>query len=196
MLRRLNTVTTLKRRFRKDQAGTSSIEFILIFPLFFMMFALSLESGFLTTQKIFLERGFDIATRKLSLETAWDTMTGDIIQQRVCSEGVLKGCEERLTVQIYRVDPADGTFSLPGKRSCLDRSDDKEEDDPTKPTNEYDGTGVTYEESMFIGVCLLVDPMFSATPLTPSLNRNSSGGYYLYTVGMFTIEPEPSDDGS
>ena len=176
-----------RSNFARDQKGTSSIEFILIFPLFFMMFALSIESGFLTTQKIFLERAVDMTIRKLSLDTEWDTMTADLIAEKICEEGVLSDCTNRLTIEAYVVDPSTGSFTL-GPVKCIDISEDPE----VQPANSYSGDG-GYDEYLFIRVCLLVEPLFTATPLTPTLQLNSSGGYYLSAMGMLTIEGDPNE---
>ena len=183
----VSKIKARRSRFAKDQKGTSSLEFILIFPLFFMMFALSIESGFLTTQKIFLERSVDMTIRKLSLETLWEDMTADKIAERICSEGVLSDCNDRLTIEAYVVDPNSGSFNL-GPVKCLDISEDPD----LQPSNSYSGDG-GYEKYLFIRVCLLVDPLFTATPLTPTLQLNSSGGYYLSAMGMLTIETNPEE---
>ena len=57
-------------RFRKDEDGAATVEFVLVAPMFLGLVLATFESGWMMTQSMMLERGLDQTVRELRQDSA------------------------------------------------------------------------------------------------------------------------------
>ncbi|GHA42004.1 hypothetical protein GCM10008927_03070 [Amylibacter ulvae] len=178
------------KRFWQKEEGTSTLEFIFIFPLFFFMFALAIEGGWFTAQKVFLERAVDISVRNLRLGKIRGTAEKDaydVLKDEICEHaGIVNDCANSMKLEMYQLSP-DESFTL-GTRDCVER---KPEDPDAVPTRTF--TMGNFGDVMFVRACIVVDPLFSVTPITPAFELDNSGGFFLSTYTAYAVEPEDND---
>jgi Flp pilus assembly protein TadG len=72
------------RRFHRSQDGSSTIEFVIMFPVIFTFFLSTFELGMLETRHVMLDRGLDIAVRAIRLGQI-EPVTHDAFKQAVCN---------------------------------------------------------------------------------------------------------------
>ena len=60
----IRTLKSRIARFRRDESGNPTVEFVLIFPLYLGLMAMSVELGMVTLRHTLLERGLDMAVRE------------------------------------------------------------------------------------------------------------------------------------
>ena len=191
MLRRISRAV---RGLRKDNRGSSSVEFAIAFPfLCFFLFGFG-EVGTLATRVVMLERGLDIAMRDVRLgnipRNAPADFQRDLIKFNICENAfLLVDCREDLNIEMKAVPLG---ASIPNDRiACVDRS----EGAIALPADINLGTiGSANTEIMLVRACLVVDPIFSiggwlaGTPL-----RDAEGNvtdFALFAQTAFLNEPD------
>mgnify|MGYP000261047687 CR=1 FL=1 len=118
MTRLLTRVGAGLRRFGRDQSGTAAVNFVLMFPVVFGVFMLTMDSGFATIRASLLDRALDVTARSIRNGTiASPTLAS--IRTDLCSQLTsFPDCATTLKVQIVAVSRS--TFALPGVTSCAD----------------------------------------------------------------------------
>lgn len=168
------------RRFRRCEDGSSTIEFVIIFPVIFTFFLSTFELGMLETRHVMLDRGLDIAVRAIRLGQI-EPVTHDRFKQAVCNAAaIIPDCMNQIKLEMVTVDP-NAWVSMAPAADCVDRND------PGVPLREF--TPGASNQLMLIRACALFDPYFPTTGLGASLPRTSGGAYGLMSVSSFVIEP-------
>ena len=166
-------------RFIKDQGGTATIEFVIVFPVLMWFVMMVFETGFIATRTVLLERGLDIATRELRLGTD-PTIDHDSLKQAVCdNSAILVNCERDLILEVVELDIASAYPQ--NQANCIDRS---EEIAPTITFNP--GARGTI---MFVRACMVIDPIFPGLGISLGLQKDSSGGFQMVSYTAFMNEP-------
>lgn len=167
-------------RFKKDEAGTSTVEFVLVFPLFIALLMGGYEIGLLMTRQVMLERGMDIAVRDLRLGRMVDP-THAKLKTAICNAAsILPDCESTMLLELTPVSTA--TWTMPSvTANCVDRTGTL---DPVISFN----SGLE-NELMLVRACFVVDPIFPGTGLGAKLPVDSSGGYRMVVTSSFVNEP-------
>ncbi|WP_424940158.1 TadE/TadG family type IV pilus assembly protein [Aliiroseovarius sp. S253] len=182
MTRNKNTFRARASRLMwwRDQSGSSTVEFVIWFPLFMTLFLTSFELSYYGLRSVFLERAVDMTVREMRLGISRPQNTGEFKTQ-VCEKTLLEGaCEEDLMVELILVDQS--TWSLPtGSISCIDRND------PMQPLPAFGGGGSG--DLMLLRVCWLKRPFFATTPLVMGLPRDVNGEIALSAVSTYVNEP-------
>ncbi|MDW3118993.1 MAG: TadE/TadG family type IV pilus assembly protein [Roseovarius pacificus] len=62
-------------RFRRDDGGNASIEFVIIVPVFIALLVFSIELSLITLRHALLERGLDLTVRQIRLGYAIPPIT-------------------------------------------------------------------------------------------------------------------------
>jgi hypothetical protein len=173
-------VTGISRRLR-DENGSVTVEFMILFPVVFGLFLATFELGMLLTRQVMLERGLDLATRKVRLGLV-EEVTHDALKELICSEGtMIPDCVHQLRLEMLPVDPR-GSDMLGANIDCVDRSN------PAKEVREF-RPGIS-NELMILRACALVDPYFPTNVLGfPSIPTNAGQAFGIIATTAFVIEP-------
>lgn len=80
------------RGFRKflcrDERGTATVEFVIVFPLIIAVFMSTFEAAMLTAKYTMMERALDITIRELRLNANTPLSESDV-KDRICNETLL-----------------------------------------------------------------------------------------------------------
>lgn len=183
MTRRPNPFPRLRRALRRlgmSEEGSATLEFVLIFPAFVLIFVSAFESGLLTLRYVMLERAVDISVRNLRLGL-WEDPDHDMLRDEICAQSVVIGnCQSVLLVELIPVDP--NTWDLPSANApCVDR------DEELQPVTDF--VVGKQNEMMLVRACAIFDPIFPTSALALQLAVDSSGGYAVSAASSFVNEP-------
>lgn len=169
------------RRFHRTEDGSATIEFVIIFPVFFTFFLSTFELGMLETRHVMMDRGLDLAVRQIRLGIL-EPVTHQGFKQAVCDGAtIIPDCMNQLKLEMVSVNPR-AWVAMAASTDCVDRADANEAVRNFVP-------GVA-NQLMLIRACALFDPFFPTTGLGASLPRVSGGAYGLISVSSFVIEPD------
>ncbi|NCO86154.1 MAG: pilus assembly protein [Rhodobacterales bacterium] len=171
---------TRLRRFHADEGGNGTIEFVIIVPVFIVIFLSTFELGMLMTRHVMLDRGLDMAVRAVRLG-AIDPLTHETFKDAICDgAAIIPDCANQLKLEMRPLNPRNWGI-IPDSLDCVDR------DDPSIAARTF-VTGVS-NQLMILRACALFNPYFPTTGLGASLPRQSGGAYALVSVSSFVIEP-------
>ena len=179
MLKRIGLRTS---RLKEDESGTSTVEFVIIFPLFMTIFFASFETGFMMVRNVMLERGVDFAVRELRLGTPTPP-TFDEFKETVCDRAVIiPDCMNVVQVQLEPVD-MDTWGPLDERPRCIDVESTIE---PIDATNYVAGRN---NQLMLVRVCALFEPLFPSTGFGAMIRYNDQGDFALVATTAYVNEP-------
>lgn len=179
----LKTLAAFMQRFRRNEDGSPTVEFVILFMPFMMLPVSGVELGLLMTRHVMLERGVAMAIRQVGLNTE-NTITEYELKQMICNvAGVLPNCmtNVRLELQPIDLDISGTTSSLPRDASCTDLSN------PFELSRNFEA-GVN-NEMMIVRACGKFAPMLPEFGLGYFLSRMDDGYYRLVTTSAFVMEP-------
>lgn len=170
------------RRGARDEGGSATLPFIILFPMFILIVISSIEMGLLTVRHVMLERGLDMSVRGLRLGS-WTNPTHDDLKRSICrNAGIIPDCMNSLLVELRPVDKS--TWEpLNAATTCVDRSR------AVQPVTVFN-PGVS-DEMMLIRACIKVSPMAPMTGLGMGLPKDAAGQYALVSSTAFVNEPRP-----
>lgn len=183
ILRRYRVARALSRRIAEGarrEEGTSTIEFVILFPVFILLLLVGIEAGVMMTRHAMMERAVDISMRDLRLGLDPEP-THQKLKESICQNAVIvPGCMENLLLELAPINTT--TWALPPQPpACIDRTDDIE-----PVLNFVAGAG---NQMMMVRACLVIDPMFPTTPLGLRLPLDASGGFQMTSASSFVNEP-------
>ena len=86
------------RRFARSEEGGATTEFVVIFPIFLVVFLSCFEASLLLIRQLMLERAVDVVVRDVRLSTG-TTYRHDQLKSRICDNAsILPNCLENLVV--------------------------------------------------------------------------------------------------
>jgi Flp pilus assembly protein TadG len=164
----------------RREEGNATIEFVIFFPFFMMLFLSAFELGFYLFRSTLLERAVDVNVRTLRLGALVPT-TSNELKRRICDDAMVIGdCFSAVSVELAPVSTT--SWSLPSSSvDCVDRVNNID------PVLEFSPGGDN--ELMLVRVCAVVDPFFSSTTWVMDLPKDESGGYQLTAMSTFVNEP-------
>ncbi|EBA12940.1 TadE/TadG family type IV pilus assembly protein [Roseobacter sp. CCS2] len=182
------------QRFLKDQSGTSSIEIVLVFPVFFGFFLMTYEAGILSSRQVMLERGLDITVRKVrvgAIDKADQDELRTELRKSICDNaGILPDCETQLEVEMIQRDPRAVWNPISTDIQCVDRGDIN-----APSTSSLANTA--NNELLFLRACIRIDPFLASSTLGKTLvagNDTAAGdSYALIATAAFVVEPFRAD---
>ena len=184
------------RRFRRDESGTPTIEFVILFPIYIYMLCTAWEVGLYLFRQVMLERGLDLTVRELRIndyEDKWGNSASFAeIKQGVCANTPSIGnCNDVLNLTTDDIDnlrsPNWGTVANAAR--CVDRS----KSPPEYPAPRWN-TG-SENHVVVIRACWIYDPMFptfgiaNEAPLRAIRDKGGAGGIGVTAVSAFAVEP-------
>jgi Flp pilus assembly protein TadG len=173
-------IRVLTRFLRRDERGTATVEFAIIFPLIIAVFMSSFEVAMLTAKYTMMERALDITIRELRLNANTPLSESDV-KDRICNETLLiPDCRSTIVVEMTQINPP--VWNWPSTRAaCADRIND------TLPVVNY--TQAQANRLVLVRLCTIVDPWFPLTGLGMALTKDASGGFQMTTASAFVAEP-------
>lgn len=173
--------------FLKDEGGSAIIEYILVFPLVFLLFSASIESSVYMIKYVMFERSVDLTVRNLRLGRYGD-ISHQNLKKEICANGVL-GRDPTKCMQVMRIwmQPINtANFSMGSNTpACVDKANDVNTGAP--PANEY-SLGVD-NEIMLVRVCMKEWPMFPTTRLSVKMPVQADGAVVMIASTTFVNEP-------
>lgn len=164
----------------RDEKGSASVEFVLIFPVYLSFILMSIELGFVTMRHTLLERGLDIAVREVRLGTGTVPQHDDI-KDIVCENAVMVlNCSEKLRLEMRPADP----FQLQTLDTTADCTDAAE---PAKPVRAF--VPGQPNELMLMRICYKYEPFFPDDFLGSALEKDASGEAAIISMTAFVQEP-------
>jgi hypothetical protein len=168
------------RRLRRREDGTSTIEFVILFPVFFTLLLSSAESGLLMIRQMMLERGLDMSVRAVRLGTSEEVSDRDL-REMICSgAGLIPNCLSELKVEMIVLDPR--AFNRPDPSpDCVNRGEEVQ-------VNRTFQNGASHQ-LMMLRACALIDPMLPNIGLGMRLSEDGAKPYALVSTSIFVMEP-------
>ncbi|MGI9390322.1 MAG: TadE/TadG family type IV pilus assembly protein [Boseongicola sp.] len=172
------------RGLRRDESGSATIEFVILFPVIMFMFLTGFEAGYYMLRNVMLEHALDVAVRDVRLSKGQVPNFADI-KASICDEAlILPDCMQNVQVEMRSVPRDPGSIAaMAGPARCIDL------DDTTDPA-----TGTVYQtgqqnETMVVRVCALAQPMFPTTQLGLGMAKDGHGNYAIVATTAFVNEP-------
>ena len=176
--------TRLLRRFRRQEDGNATIEFVFLFPIIISIFLIGFESGYYMVRNVMLERAVDIAVRDVRLGNGRIPQFDDM-KANICNNaGLLPDCKNSIQIEMQEVAITPGGIAtMQGDARCVDRQ--STEDSLTGTT--YDVGGIN--SMIIVRVCTLQQPLFPTTSIGAGLGVDSEGNYAMVATTAFVTEP-------
>lgn len=172
------------RQFRRNERGNVTIEFALVFPVFMMILASSIEMGMITVRQTLLERGLDVAMREVRIGTG-SQYSHDQVRNMICDGAVIfKDCHTNLRLEMIPNDPRNYT-PLPNIVDCAEHAAGT--NDVLNPVRSF--TMGHSNELVIVRACMLYDPVFPTSQLALERTKDNNGRSALVAVSAFTQEP-------
>ena len=175
--------------FLADERGTSTLEFVVLAPIFFGIFFAFFEIGMATMRWVMLEHGVDITMRELRLgqipseHLASPSATHNYLRQQICRYDYLnKNCEDDLYLELV---PATASGLPSTAPDCVNRADRV---DPTFNVATGGSGGEDTDQIMYLRACMIVDSIVPP-PYAPPWDYDSQQGYRLVVDSAYVNEP-------
>lgn len=164
----------------RGEAGTATMEFVLVVPVIMTIFMSSFECGLLMTREILLEEAVDITMRDLRLGHL-PGVTDAQLKQQICSRTVIfPNCLVDMKVELDRINTT--TWAMPSTNlACVNSNS------PILPVT----TLVAGQENdmMLVRVCMSLPAIFPGMGIALSMGTDALGNYNLEAASAFVVEP-------
>jgi TadE-like protein len=174
------------RRFLSDEAGTSTIEFLFVFPIVFLVFTASFESGLFMGKYVMMERSVDLVVRQIRLGNL-DGVSHRTLKTLICRNGMLVSsldtCVRSMRIWMQPISTVDFDMKAP-PRHCADLNQDI--DAPAAASEFAFGTD---NEIMLMRICMKEDPIFPTTTISVKMPTEPDGKVAMVVTTVFVNEP-------
>lgn len=162
----------LRRFFRADN-GAVTAEFVILFPVVFLLLLVTLEMIFLMARATLLQQALEVTMRDVRLGNITDPNVADL-EETICERmAAVEDCRTSMVLEFTQVNRT--TFEMPGPQEpCTRRSVDI----MAARANDIYDTGAA-NELMVVRACMVVD---SITPLWED-------SFELFSRTAFVNEP-------
>lgn len=178
---------TALRRFLKDDTGSSSIEFVFVFPIVFTIFTASFESSMYMARYVMLDRGVYDVIRQISLGN-FRNLSHQTLKERICESGLLIGskneCMNRMRIWMQPISTANFAMLAPPV-TCVDQASQVNTAEP--PANEF--AYGTNNDIMLLRICLKEWPMFPTSAVSVKMPTQPDGSVAMIVTAVFVNEP-------
>lgn len=174
------TLRTLTARFRRDDAGTSTVEFALWAPLGILVIIGAMELGYYNVRHGMLERGLDTTVREIRLSTGF-IPNHDNIRDSICEKAdIIQDCESNLRLEMKVVDPRDFQ-GIPVDADCSNQSQE------ARPLRQFEHGGAN--QLMLLRACVMYDLLMPEWTLGKLLDPDQDGYTPMIATTAFVQEP-------
>ena len=172
---------TFLARFRRGEAGSATVEFVIMFPLFITIMLSSVEVGMITMRHTMLERGLDLAVRDIRLGTGILPKSHSQLKDMICDYSIyIPQCKQTLKLEMKPVDLRD-SVTFAADADCFDAVE------PLKPVRTF-VTG-NDNELMILRACFKFKPLYPLSGLGYALAKDGSGYSKMIAISAFVQEP-------
>jgi len=156
------------------------VEFAILFPVFMSFLMMGAEAGYVSLQRVGLDRAINLAVRDVRLNRLPAGSSHDHLRSRICGFAIaLPDCETNLLLEMRRIDTQSWTFPTDDS-ACINLAEDI-----TPATPFTLGAG---ESIMYLRACYLVRPIFPTTTLGLRLPLDDAGLFALRATTGFVNE--------
>lgn len=167
-------------RWRSGQGGSSTIEFLIWFPIFVTIFLSTIEASILLARVTLFERAVELSVRKVRLGIGGIDTSGEL-RADICSNVlIIPNCEGDMFLDLRPIDRTTWDFPATGV-PCVNREEDI---DPV-----IDFTLGAAHELMLVRACIYVNLLFPTTQLGLRIESDALGGVKLVSSSAFVNEP-------
>lgn len=185
MIHALKTVARRARSFCRREDGSSTIELVILLPVYVTMFLMAFEGGRISLNHVMLERGLDLTVRDVRLGVQIGTSpepTHAELKARICDYSrIIPDCLNQLQLEMISMDVRAWSTQLDGPIRCVDRALE------VQPAVQFTNGG--NNELMVLQVCSLFDPVVPSSGLGKHIPKQSGGAYALVASSAFVMEP-------
>ncbi|MGY3437419.1 MULTISPECIES: TadE/TadG family type IV pilus assembly protein [unclassified Marinovum] len=176
-------IRTLKNsvaRFRKDETGTATIDFVIVVSLFAIFLGASVELGYTNIRHAMLERGVDTTVRQIRLSTGSVPSYAELRTEICNSAGIIANCEENLRLEMKVVDPR-AFVAIPPEADCQNA------EETPQPVRQFQ-SGID-NDLMLLRACLTFKPVFPTTGVGGAMKKDDKGYVSIASTSAFVQEP-------
>ncbi|MGR3495733.1 TadE/TadG family type IV pilus assembly protein [Citreimonas sp.] len=168
------------KRFRRDERGNVTIEFVIWFSVVFMLLASGIEIAYMNLRHAMLERAVDVAVRDIRLGTGTPP-DYEAVRENICRIAeIVQDCNGNLTLEMIQVSPRD----LVGFTEAADCRNVEEE---PRPVRNF-AAGVD-NQMMLLRACMSFEPVFPTIGMGANLHHDEQGYSWLVAKSAFVQEP-------
>lgn len=168
------------RRFRDEDRGNVTVEFMILFPVFMFITLSAIELGIVSLNHVMLEQALDRTVRDIRLGTG-TTFDHNEVKDTICERAVfINDCDSNLKLELIPQDPRVALVVDPAA-DCVDK---REEIEPR-----YNFTNGQSNQLMVMRACVKIAPIFPSTGIGHSLADNPEGLFALTATTAFVQEP-------
>lgn len=182
----LRQIGAVLRRFRRNESGGPTVEFVLLFTPFIVLPMTGFEMGLLMTRHAMLERGLDMAIREIRLNTGTEVDELEMKRMICNAAGILPDCMTNVRLEMRSLDMrhtgANIENQIPRTASCTNVNK------PFLPARNFSNGGAN--EVMIVRACGVFKPMLiPGVGVAFQLNQGVQGRYRLVSTSAFVMEP-------
>ena len=165
----------------RREDGMATIEFVILFPIFFFLLVSSVEIGFITHRHTMLDRAVDLTVRDIRLGTG-SAPQYEQIRDAICDRAtVIKNCHDNVKIEMIRMDLR-AWVPPPADYDCIDHAE------PVQPVRNF--VNGMQNEMMLLRICAMFEPVFPLAGLGRDLMKVSTNGYVaMISATAFVQEP-------
>lgn len=172
------------KRFLRREDGSATIEFVILFPVFMILFVSSFELGTIMLRQTMLDRSIDMTVRQIRIG-AVTNVDHDTIKDMICDRtAFLANCQTELKLEMQVVNPR-AWVAVDPDIDCIDQ-----EDYGIAPRRFNAGAD---NQMMILRACHLFQPFMTnigiGTVLGDLLPRESGTAYRLVATASYVVEP-------
>ncbi len=182
----MHFIKHIRQWMRRGDDGNVTIEFVLVFPVFLIIFLSAFEAGILMTRQVMLERALDITVRDLRLGFLPTPGLSEAeahleLKATICSRSlIIPDCGNAILLEMRPVSRL--TWEpLNNVATCVDRSES------VQPATVF--RAGAQNEMMILRACSVFEPVFPSTGLGMRLPKDGNGDYALLATTAFVNEP-------
>ncbi|MCH2095698.1 MAG: pilus assembly protein [Rhodobacteraceae bacterium] len=174
------TVYTYLRRFRRDERGQATVEFIFYFSFVILILGASIEVGVVNLRNAMMDRGLDLTVREIQLGTGAPP-TYEEIKIAVCERAaIIPQCQANLRLELVETSARNFT-RIPENADCQNAEEE------VRPLRNF-----VYGKDnalMLIRACLKYKPIFPAFAVGELIGKDDYGYAKLVATSAFVQEP-------
>lgn len=168
-------------RFKKDDGGHASLEFAIMFPLFFVILLSAIEMGMITLRYAYLERALDIAVREVRLSTGAAPDHDELVTMICDQAGIIPDCANNLKLEMIQVDPRNWT-TIQATATCTNRAEE------VQPVTTF--VAGTENNLMILRACAKLKILYPTIGFGLAAPKDSSGDAAIIAMSAFVQEPQ------
>lgn len=182
MIHAISKLRQMLARFRKEENGAATLEFLLVIPGFMLLFTSAYEGGMMSTRHVMLERALDQTVRDVRIGRI-PQATNEVLSERICEyAAIIPNCLDNLRLNMQRMNPRSFDSTQVESVECVDRTVENQ------PVVVFSNTGDN-NDLMILVACSLFDPMIPTTGLGKALSSENGGAYALVATSSYVMEP-------